>query len=171
MLRSLMEHDSLDQCVWVGLDIQFCRLQYAKVNVPFVLQADGKNLPFCSQSADIIILTAVLKHVTGLASLLAECRRVLRLGGQVIATDPTPLGIEWGLVLGHFTRQEIRHTLNLEDTRTLFLESGFRVIHAEHFMLSPIPFRGAEVIESMLKRMRLDQFFFNQIICAECLPI
>ena len=133
-----------------------------------VLQADGRRLPLCRNSLDVIISTAVFKHVRGLEDLIAECHRVLKPGGKMIATDPTPLGIYLGLLLGHFTRQEIVQILNLRATQQVLTECGFKIARVERFMLSPIPFIGSEALEKALKRVHLDQLFFNQVVCAEC---
>ncbi len=125
-------------------------------------------MPLRDNSFDIVISTAVFKHISGLEYLLAECHRVLKLGGKMIVVDPTPLGIYLGLLLGHFTRREIVQVLNLRATQQILIESGFKIIIAERFMLSPMPFIGSEVLEKKLKQMHFTLLFFNQIICAEC---
>lgn len=168
MMRSLIEYFGLSDCTVVGIDPVFGRLKSAKENVPYVVQADGRGLPLCTNSVDVIIAAAVLKCVSGLENLLVECHRVLRPGGKLMATDPTPLGIHLGILLGHFTRQEIAQILSLRATQQMWARYGFKVTYAERFMLSPIPFIGSDTIERALKRARLDQLFFNQVICAEC---
>jgi len=50
--------------------------------------ADVTALPFCDGAFDAIKLTEVLEHVPDPASALAECRRVLREGGHLVATVP-----------------------------------------------------------------------------------
>jgi ubiquinone/menaquinone biosynthesis C-methylase UbiE len=165
VLRDFMEHCGLNRCI--GMDIRFCYLKAAKENVPYVIQADGRRLPLCKNSVDIIISTAVFKHIRGLENLLKECHRVLRLGGKLIVTDPTPLGIHLGLLLGYFKRKNIIQILSLEDTKQMLIRSDFTVLRAERFMLSPIPFVGCDVLERVLKRAHLDQLFFDQIIFAE----
>lgn len=171
MLRSLAECFGWSRWIGIGVDTRFHYLKTAKESVPHVVQADGRRLSFCTNSVDVIISTAVFKHIRGLESLLLECRRVLRAGGKLIATDPTPLGIRVGLRCGHFVSEEIVQTLTLRDTERMLTRCGFQVINAERFMLSPVPFVGCDMIEKALKRAHLDQMFFDQVICAGALPI
>jgi SAM-dependent methyltransferase len=166
LLRSFMEWYGLDRCI--GLDISYPYLRAARQNLPQVVQADGRRLPFCRNSVEVIIATAVCKHIRGLEDLLADCRRVLKPGGKLIVTDPSPLGIRLGIQMGHFTRKSIAHILSVKDTRRMLTRCGFAVLYAGRFMLTPIPFAGCDVLEKALKWVHLDQLFFNQIVCAEC---
>jgi SAM-dependent methyltransferase len=50
--------------------------------------ADVTALPFRGGVFDAIKLTEVLEHVPDPASALAECKRVLRVGGHVVVTAP-----------------------------------------------------------------------------------
>ena len=167
MLRNLIASCGVDRCIGIGVDMRLAYLKSAKQNVRRAVQADGRWLPLCARSVDVIFSTAVFKHVKGLDSLLVECRRVLKPGGILIATDPTPLGIRLGILLGHFSRRSIVQVLNLQDTHQLLTRCGFKVLHSERFMLSPIPFTGSDTLERALKGTLLDQVFFGQVICAE----
>jgi SAM-dependent methyltransferase len=168
MLRSLIEHCRSSSSIGIGIDTRFRYLESAKENVTHAVQADGRRLPLRTNSVDVIILAAVFKHVRGLESLLVECHRVLGPDGKIIATDPTPLGIRLGILRGYFSRQSIAQTPDLRATQQMLTRCGFKVIYAERFMLSPIPFIGSDAIERALKRAHLDQLFFNQVTCAEC---
>ena len=66
--------------------------------------------------------------------------------------------------------KEIQQVLSLRATQCILIEYGFRIIHAESFMLSPIPFAGLDVMERMLRRMHLDQLFLSQVVCAQRAP-
>jgi SAM-dependent methyltransferase len=50
--------------------------------------ADAYAVPLPGASADAILLTEVLEHLERPAAALAECRRLLRPGGHLIATTP-----------------------------------------------------------------------------------
>jgi len=165
LLRGFMEHYGLNR--GIGLDIKLGYLKSAKENVPHALQADGRRLPFCENSVDVIIATAMFKLVWGLENLLEECHRILKPGGKLVVVDSTPWGTHLGLLLGHFSRKNIIQILSLKDTQHLLTKCGFAVIYAERFMLAPIPFVGCDALERTLKRMHLDQLFFNQVICAD----
>jgi SAM-dependent methyltransferase len=54
-----------------------------------VIQAPGEDLPFASDSLDVVRLKEVLEHVQDPLALAAEMRRVLRPRGAFIAYVPT----------------------------------------------------------------------------------
>jgi len=166
LLRSLMEHYGLHR--GIGLDVSFGYLKSAKENVPHAVQANGRRLPFGENSVEVIVSTAVFKMIRDLEDLVKECHRVLKPGGTLAVVDATPLGIHLGLLLGHFAKNSMAHIQSLKDTRQMLAKCGFTVFSAERFMLSPIPFPGCDALERALKRMHLDQLFFDQIVCAEC---
>jgi SAM-dependent methyltransferase len=65
---------------WVVADI-------AHVLGPDVV-ADVQSLPFPDGAFDAVKATEILEHVPDPAAALAECRRVLRAGGHLVATTP-----------------------------------------------------------------------------------
>jgi SAM-dependent methyltransferase len=168
MLSRLLECRGLNKCMAVGTDLNFRYLSRVRAITPHVVQANGKQLPLCTDCIDVILCTAVFKHIVGLEKLVAECRRVLEPDGKIIAIDPTPLGIQLGLRLGYFSKKSIKQALNLKSTQCILLESGFKVLSAERFMLSPVPIKGWDAIEKVLKRLHLDGLFLYQVVCAEC---
>jgi len=50
--------------------------------------ADGHYLPFRSETFDLVILEAVLEHVQNPQQMVAEVRRILKMGGYVCAAVP-----------------------------------------------------------------------------------
>src|SRR5512133_4370943 len=50
--------------------------------------AEGEALPFDDDAFDVIWAGEVLEHVADVSGALAEARRVLRWGGQLLATTP-----------------------------------------------------------------------------------
>jgi len=50
--------------------------------------ADAARLPLRDGSFDVVVLSALLEHVVDPAAVLAECRRVLREGGRIVAYVP-----------------------------------------------------------------------------------
>ena len=56
-----------------------------------ILKCDLENgsLPLADESADLILFTEVIEHLpTNAQKVLAECRRVLNAGGQLVLTTP-----------------------------------------------------------------------------------
>ena len=68
--------------------------------VRFVAADASLRLPFPDDSFDVVTCIDVIHHFSDRAAVLAEWRRILRPGGQVICTDP-------GVVTGLLTSQEI----------------------------------------------------------------
>jgi SAM-dependent methyltransferase len=79
----------------VGLDIateavDAARQQYALPRLEF-LRADCRDLPFSSASFDLVVALEVIEHLAQWERLLAETRRVLAPGGELILSTPNRL--------------------------------------------------------------------------------
>lgn len=72
----------------VGLDIEFTRLQEAKSLADNVVNGAGENLPFPSQSFDLILSHEVLEHVDDDQEAINEIVRTLRPGGRLVLFCP-----------------------------------------------------------------------------------
>ena len=57
--------------------------------------ADGARLPYADAAFSTVMCNSVLAHVDDLPGCLAECRRVLRAEGRLVATVPTPRFHGW----------------------------------------------------------------------------
>src|SRR6185436_7696837 len=57
-------------------------------SVPDVVHYDGGRFPFDDGRFDSVFHTEVLEHVFDVRTLLSECRRVLRPGGEMLLTVP-----------------------------------------------------------------------------------
>ena len=88
----------------VGLDITFRMIQLAREKaaalpappaVPAFLVGDMLALPFASSSFDVVTTGYGLRNVPDLGGAIAEIRRVLRPGGQLLSLDfnrpPNPI--------------------------------------------------------------------------------
>ncbi|MHB8619844.1 MAG: class I SAM-dependent methyltransferase [Chloroflexota bacterium] len=74
----------------VGVDASagfILRAHRSVPGVPFVL-ARAETLPFPDQSFDAVVLLEVLEHVGDEAAVLAEVRRILRPGGELVLSVP-----------------------------------------------------------------------------------
>ncbi|MFM7737295.1 MAG: class I SAM-dependent methyltransferase, partial [Alphaproteobacteria bacterium] len=56
-----------------------------------VLVAHAERLPFADASFDVVSAFDVLEHVPDPAAVVAECARVLRPGGLLVAATPDPI--------------------------------------------------------------------------------
>lgn len=73
-------------CRYVGLDLSLGGL--ARAAGLTIVQADAFELPFGTETLDVVAFSSVLHHLPTMAPALAEAQRVLRPGGQVFAFDP-----------------------------------------------------------------------------------
>lgn len=53
----------------------------------------NRRLPFQEGSVDVVILSNVLEHIYAPQTLMAECRRILKPGGLLLATVPFLIGV------------------------------------------------------------------------------
>lgn len=74
---------------------------YADQRVFNVLDYDGRHIPFPDADFDVVFSSSVLEHVTDLATLHAEIKRVLRPGGIVLHVLPSASWRIWTLISGY----------------------------------------------------------------------
>lgn len=76
----------------VGLDLDFQILKKAS-QLPahrLVVQADGTGIPFVDGCFSTVVANSALEHVGDLEGVLRELSRVLRPGGRLLLSVPTP---------------------------------------------------------------------------------
>jgi SAM-dependent methyltransferase len=66
------------------LDQFAAKARDAGVPAPWLVQADGRKLPFASGSFDAVLIVQVLSGVAGWRRLIGEARRVVRADGAVV---------------------------------------------------------------------------------------
>jgi SAM-dependent methyltransferase len=82
----------------ICVDISAEMLRHAPVSA---VQADGMQLPFASDTFDMVVAAAFLHHLPGLESqVLAECHRVTVPGGRVIGYDPNGWSVQNRIFMG-----------------------------------------------------------------------
>jgi len=130
----------------IGLDEEAVEYQDDKLEIK-KYQISG-SLPLTDESCDILTLVAVLEHLSNPQAVLRECCRVLKKGGKLILTTPSPLAkpiLEFlAFKLKLIDAGEIRDHKNYfrpEDLRKLLVSSGFeengiKISHFELFLNS-----------------------------------
>lgn len=99
---------------------------------PAVVQAGAEELPFADASFDTVVSTLVLCTVGDVAQSLAEIRRVLRPGGQLLLIEHVR-GDDGGALAGwqdrlHGPWKAFGYGCNCNrDTRRLLADAGFSV--------------------------------------------
>lgn len=71
----------------VGSDISPEMLKKSAGRIKELILADSENLPFPDNSFDVIFARSLLHHLPHPEKGIAECRRVLKPGGQIVFQD------------------------------------------------------------------------------------
>jgi len=96
--------------------------------------------PFRDASFDVVVLLATLEHVPEKEGLIQECHRLVRRGGRVIVTVPSPyvdhlIAALSALRLLDGMSLEQHHGFDPAATPSLFLAAGFSLEHSQRFQL------------------------------------
>ncbi len=100
----------------------------------------GVPAPFTDGSFDAVVMLATLEHIREKEGLATECHRLLRRGGRVIVTVPSPqvdhiLSVLTALRLVDGMSLEEHHGFTPDETPRLFREAGFELEHYRTFQL------------------------------------
>jgi 2-polyprenyl-3-methyl-5-hydroxy-6-metoxy-1,4-benzoquinol methylase len=108
----------------VGVDPYPKPLEVARQRGLDVRQGSATDLPFASQSFDLVALLDTVEHVADETAVFAECRRVLRPGGKLLVTVPAFMWL-WSnndVINAHerrYTRAELKQKLQSHGMRVL----------------------------------------------------
>jgi len=132
-----------------------------------LIQGDIQSLDFPDNSFDVAISTAVIEHVLDPTKVMRETRRVLKSGGIIVLTAPDPFWEYLATMVGHLKNDQHNEVMNLLQLSDLARKSGFAVLKAQKFMLSPIGMPFEFFVEKWIRRLHLDFMMANQLLVAE----
>ena len=103
-------------------------------------EAFREPLPLPDESFDCVVLLATLEHMSDKESVARECRRILRPGGRVIITVPSP---RVDAIIDWLVRSGVADGMSLEEhhgykpsaTPELFEKSGLELVCHRRFQL------------------------------------
>lgn len=154
----------LPQATCIGLEYDWELTTCCKHKTVHVIQGDAMKLPVKDDAFDVVIATAIIEHVTEPIQLIREAFRILRKDGIFVVTTPHPFWEGIATRIGHLKEEEHHELITLKRLIPLFGESGFTVVNAERFMVSPVGMPFEMAIEKILKLFRLNFLLLNQII-------
>jgi ubiquinone/menaquinone biosynthesis C-methylase UbiE len=134
-------HEKKDFALAVGADLLVNESD--DKNIRFI-RCDISELPLDDASFDCVLMLAILEHLdlVKVEKVLNEVQRVLRPGGKLLMTSPTPLSkplLEFmAYRLGVISRLEIedhKHYYSKAEVDRLLNSSGFKKIKSGHFQL------------------------------------
>nr|WP_275973909.1 class I SAM-dependent methyltransferase [Argonema galeatum] len=154
-------------------------------------QAFAESLPFSDSTFDIIYARQALHHFTDLGKGIAECSRVLKPGGFLLATREHVVNDEQQLKL--FLESHILHKMHggenaysLELYKTVLEQSGFKILKClapfdtviNHFPASNLEVRNwllhalerklGKVVASLLINISITQSFYRYRLSRSC---
>jgi ubiquinone/menaquinone biosynthesis C-methylase UbiE len=165
-----MVHARFQQARCVGIEYSQDLVDFAKAKFPYlkILQGDIQSLSFRDNSFDIAIATAVIEHTLEPGKFLGEAKRILRKGGIIILTSPDPFWEYLATKMGHLRDGQHNEVMTLQQLTNIATRSGFAILKAQKFMLSPVGMPFELPIERWLRRIHLDFLMANQLIIASC---
>lgn len=155
-----------------------------------LLPGDADAIPLGDASVDIVTSIHMIEHVSDPASILQECKRILKPGGSILLYAPS----KWypPLVLGRLLPHRLRQLVNraitgtpLNDTFPTYYRANtkralirlaeslglrpvrieYRRSHPEHAMFSVLAYRAAVAVERALSRSKSLAFLRPLIFC------
>ena len=126
--------------------------------------SDAQRLPIAARTFDVAVYAAVIEQLPQPRVMLAEAHRVLRPGGVLAVTTPHPFWERVAVLVGHEAAEEHCTEFHLAQLADLFQAVGFEVLEMRRFMLSPIGLPAEMQVEALVRFMRFNFLFANQLI-------
>ncbi|HET7098898.1 MAG TPA: class I SAM-dependent methyltransferase [Patescibacteria group bacterium] len=121
----LLSAESLHKVDLYGIDISKNQIKRAEkfIKEGKVVDLDNQNIPYKSNTFDLIIISEILEHVFYPENILNEAYRVLRSGGKMLITFPNSGALQLRLSLFLTGRSPLlNYTKNKEHIR--FFDKG-----------------------------------------------
>jgi len=162
LLKELKVHD------YKGVDFDQKLINLANEDIKKHLEVgNALNLRFKDNNFDVLISTAVIEHLENPEKFLKESYRVLKEGGIIILTTPSPLFEKLGTLVGHLKDETHFETYNLKELKSLLRKNGFRILESKRFMISPMGMPFEIPIENSLNKIGLHWIMCNQLIVGK----
>lgn len=162
-------HQKYKHAHCMGVEYNQELVDFAKAKFPYlkIVQGDIHSLDFLGNSFDVGIATAVIEHVSNPVKIISEIKRVLKPNGIFILTSPVPLWEHLATLVGHLKRGQHKTVITLKQLKSLVTNSGFTVLKAQKFMLSPIGMPFEFAVEKVMRNLHLDFLMVNQLLVAK----
>jgi ubiquinone/menaquinone biosynthesis C-methylase UbiE len=157
-------------CHAVGVEPDGGRCKAPRSRGLDMVRGRGQSLPFHDTCFDVVIVASLLKHIASYETFVLECRRVLKPGGSLVLSDPTPWGICVGLCSGHFRRRYIPSAWSAARARRELAKLGLEPLKVHRFMLLPTTYPGRVPLEAAIRHLGLPGPFLQQAIVARRNP-
>jgi 2-polyprenyl-3-methyl-5-hydroxy-6-metoxy-1,4-benzoquinol methylase len=136
-----------------GIDFSFSALRYAKNRgINKVVQSSSYDLPFLSNTFDVITILDVLEHIEDDSRVLKELKRILKQDGIILITVPAFqfLWSDHDTALSHFRRY------NHKNLHKIVTQSGLTSTRLTYFISCLFPILALYRILSTFKKKKLN---------------
>lgn len=127
----------MDFCIGIDAEVQNTVAKNYELKRLFI----NKKIPVESELANVITMQAVLEHLDYPQAIINECYRILKPGGILLITVPSPLNkypLEFLAKIGLVSEEMIKQHKNYfshQQLQTMFKQAGFKSIAIESFQL------------------------------------
>jgi len=165
-----MIHKEFPEARCVGVEYNQELVDFAKAEFPVleIIQGDIQSIEFPDDSFDVAIATAVIEHLPSPVKAMKEIKRVVRPGGILALTAPAPFWEKLATMVGHLDDDQHNEVMNLGQLENLALQTGFTVLKAQKFMLSPVGMPFEFGVERLFRGLHLNFMMANQLLVARC---
>jgi SAM-dependent methyltransferase len=164
MLDTLQSALKASLCVGLDLSLELLRVN-ENPNLDLI-QGNALYLPCAREVFDLVVATAVIEHLSQPRKFVMGCHWLLRQGGLMVITTPDPFFERVATAIGHLPEEGHNQTFDLRQLRQLFLDSGFQVLEAQKFMISPWGFPAEMTIERIMRAIGLRFMLLNQLVVS-----
>ncbi len=163
-------HRKYPQAHCLGIEYNQELVNFGKTKFPDLelIQGDIQSLDFPDNFFDVVIATAVIEHVSDPGKAIREAKRVLKRKGILVLTSPDPFWEHIATMVGHLKDDQHNEVMNLDQLRDLALETGYTILVARKFMLSPVGMPFEFSIERLFSDLNLNFMMANQLLVARC---
>lgn len=167
MLDTLSKIYKSAKCV--GVEYNKGLYEYAKKTYTHLefINGDIQKMDFDDNQFDVAVATAVLEHVVDMEETLKEIKRVLKPGGILVVTCPDPFWEHLATMVGHLQDDQHVEVPTLKKLKKRFVNTGFKILKAQKFMLSPVGMPLELPVEKLIRFFRLDFMMANQLIVGK----
>lgn len=124
----------------VGIGVDYRQNNHIDENLKFICNKGMKKIPIDDESCDVVFMVAVLEHLLEPNQVIADCYRMLKHGGHIVITTPTPLSkglLEYMAFKIHvISEEEIAehvHYWSGAEIERLLKQYGFKIIKYKRF--------------------------------------
>jgi len=133
LMMSMLEK-KLSNATLIGLDLDLRLIKIAKRRHLDIINANIYGLCIRDNSINVALLCSTFKHLSNPYDALSEFYRILKPGGLLIITDPRPIVVRVGSIMGYFDRRYSKNIWSIRSVTRQMGRFGFVKIDQKYFM-------------------------------------